>query len=65
MPQPEKDMKFRYYITNTFNGDVEGTNNTDKAEELAACEEFFVVDSDSGEWLQASGNRVPVEDSAA
>jgi hypothetical protein len=55
-------MKFRFYITNTFDGNVEGTNDQNKAEELAACEEYFVVDSDNGEWLQATGNRVPVEE---
>jgi hypothetical protein len=58
-------MKFRFYITNTFNGNVEGTNDQNKAEELAACEEYFIVDADSGEWLKAMGNRVPVEEPEA
>lgn len=55
-------MKFRYYITNTFDGCMEGTNSGDKANELAACEEYFVVDTETGEWLNASGERMQIEE---
>lgn len=48
-------MKFRYYITNTFNGCLEGTNSTKEAEELAQCEDFFVIDSQDGVWLTPDG----------
>lgn len=55
-------MKFRYYITNTFDGCIEGTNDTERAEELSACEEFFIVDTDTGEWVR-SGERVQIKES--
>ena len=55
-------MKFRYYITNTFDGCMEGTNNGDKADELSACEEYFVVDTETCEWLTASGERLQIEE---
>ena len=57
-------MKFRYYITNLHEGDVEGTNDNQVAIDFAASEDYFVVDSERGEWLQASGNAIPVEDAA-
>jgi len=54
-------MKFRYYITNTFDGCIQGTNDADKANEIAACEEFFVVDTETGEWLMSDGERISIE----
>ena len=56
-------MRFRYYITNTFNGCVEGTNDIERAEELADWEEFFVVDADTGQWLNVGGERLEIEES--
>ena len=53
-------MKFRYYITDTFNGAIKGTNNSSTANELAVCEDYFVVDTETGEWLSAEGNLVPI-----
>ena len=55
---------FTYYITNTFNGEIEGTNDDSKAEELSQCEEYFVVDSRTGERLCANGERVSIEERA-
>ena len=55
-------MKFRYYITNTFDGCIEGTNDTERAEELAACEEYFIVDTETGEWL-TTGERMAIKES--
>lgn len=43
--------KFRYYITDLFKGEVVGTNSKDLAAECAACEDFYVVDSETAEWL--------------
>lgn len=57
-------MKFRYYITSLHEGNIEGTNELQVAEELAECEEYFVVDTNTGEWLHAEGKRVPVEEIA-
>lgn len=55
------NMIFRYYITDSFNGRIEGTNDTESAEELAECEEYFIVDTDTGEWLCAGGERVQIK----
>lgn len=48
-------MKFRYYITDLFNGQISGSNNEDQAKELAQCEEYFVVDTETGQWLTPNG----------
>lgn len=53
-------MKFRYYITDLFEGAVTGTDNTEHAEAFACSEDWFVVDSETGEWLQPEGVRVEV-----
>lgn len=53
-------MKFRYYITNTFNGTIEGTNSSTAANVLAAAEDYFVVDTETGEWLSTEGRLVAI-----
>lgn len=55
-------MKFRYYITDLFDRCIRGTNNTDHAECLAVCGEFFVVDTETGEWLTMTGTRTQIEE---
>jgi hypothetical protein len=50
-------MKFRYYVTNTFNGCIEGTNDAKEAKELVDCEDFFVIDSEKGVWLTPDGEQ--------
>jgi hypothetical protein len=47
--------KFRYYITDLFDGCIKGTNDETKAAELAMCEDYFVVDTQIGIWLDQSG----------
>jgi len=47
-------MKFRYYITDLYQGMLVGTNCTATAENCASCEDFFVVDSETGKWLTPS-----------
>lgn len=44
-------MKFRYYITDTFDGAVKGTDDYETAFGYACCDEYFVVDSETGMWL--------------
>ena len=44
-------MKFRYYIAETMNGEVTGTNDREIAKELAQYEECFVIDAETGEHL--------------
>lgn len=47
--------KFRYYITDLFNGCIVGTNNTQDALDMSACEDYFVVDTETGMWLTSGG----------
>lgn len=55
-------MKFRYYVTNTLDGFVVGTNNENVAENYAESDEFFVVDTETNEWLQPDGTREQIEE---
>ncbi len=48
-------MKFRFYITDTYSGSVVGTNDEQKAHDLSASEDFFVVDTQTGEWITTDG----------
>lgn len=54
-------MKFRFYITTMDDGSIRGTNDVSVATELAQSEDFFVVDTESGEWIQPDG-RFPVQE---
>jgi hypothetical protein len=58
-------MKFRYYVTDLTDGSVKGTNSTKDADNLSYSEDFFVVDSETGEWLVADGERHDIEDISA
>lgn len=53
------NMKFRFYITDIGNGCIRGTNSVKDAEDFAACEDYFVVDTETGEWVNLNG-RSPV-----
>ena len=56
-------MKYRYYVTDLFEGAIVGTDSTEDAELLAQSEEHFVIDSETGEWLTTKGREqvLPVE----
>ncbi len=56
--------KFRFYITNLFEGEIEGTNDAAKASEFAECEDYFVVDSETGERMCPENSRVDVKERA-
>lgn len=44
-------MKFRYYISDLENGNVAGTDSEQTARDFAQSEEYFVVDTKTGQWL--------------
>jgi len=48
-------VPYRYIITNTFEGRVEGTNDEQTARDLAESEDYFVVDAHRGRWLTPRG----------
>lgn len=52
--------KFKYYVTDTTEGMIIGTNSDKEAQDYAASSDYFVVDSTTGEWITDDGERVPV-----
>lgn len=52
---------FTYYITNCFDGTVEGTDDPRIAHNRCDCEEFFVVQPGTNEWILPGGERRKVE----
>ena len=48
-------MKFRFYITNLFDGVIQGTDSASVAAQHSLCEDFYVVDTETGMWLAACG----------
>jgi hypothetical protein len=55
-------MKFRFYITDLNNGQVSGTNDQDLAADVSLSEDFLVVDSENGEWINANGSYVDIHE---
>ena len=55
-------MKFKYYITDTHNGCIKGTNNQDVAKDISYSCDYFVVNSETGEWLTEDGELQQIED---
>ena len=49
-------MKFRYYIIAPFDGNIQGTDDTVVATNFSLCEDWFVVDAETGEWLTPSNH---------
>lgn len=45
-------MKFRYYIIDTSNAIVFGTDSTQEADEYARNEDYCVIEADTGTLLQ-------------
>jgi len=46
---------FRFYIVSTMDGNVLGTNDESLAKELAACEDYFVIEPGINTWLLSDG----------
>ncbi len=45
-------MAFIFYIMDLYDGSVKGTDDENLAKEYAKNEDFFVVNAESGMWLQ-------------
>lgn len=54
--------KFRYYITDVHQSNILGTDNRDVAADLAQSEDFFVVDTETGEWMQTDEALEPIKE---
>jgi hypothetical protein len=47
--------KYAYYIVDTMNGNVVGTDDASKARNLATSDDYFVIESETGRWLCEDG----------
>lgn len=50
-------MKFRYYITDLFDGIIKGTNNSSVAKDFSLCE-----DTDTGQMLNYDEGLVDIQE---
>lgn len=54
--------KFRFYVTDLYDGDIKGTNDPESAKNFAQCEDFFVVDTETGTWLTAENEEREIKE---
>lgn len=50
-------MRFRFYVTDLFEGQIIGTDDPKVAADFAKSEEHFVVDTETGKWLTSDGKK--------
>ena len=55
-------MKFRFYITDLYDGCIKGTDDPEAARAFAECEDYFVVDAETGSWLTSAQSDVEIEE---
>lgn len=55
-------MKFRYYITSLPDGEILGTNTEEVAENFAMSCDYFVVDTETNQWIMEGGDRQDVRE---
>lgn len=55
-------MKFKYYIIDLQEGAVTGTASDKVAKEFSQSDDFFVVDSEIGQWLMDDHNKVEIKE---
>jgi hypothetical protein len=54
--------QFRYYITDLFDGKIVGTDDICVAINSSSCEDYFVVDTHTNEWLLSDGTREQIQE---
>ncbi len=53
-------MKFKYYIVSTEEGKVYGTNNDKIAAQYSQDETYFVIEGETGTWIDnGAENNIP------
>lgn len=57
-----KKTKFRFYITELFDGEIIGTNDPKIASDYAAADECFVVDTETNKWLISNGTDLEIKE---
>jgi hypothetical protein len=55
-------MKFRYYIGDVKKAEWLGTNDQDLAHDLSLSDDFFVIDSELGIWLDGSKEKTEIKE---
>lgn len=55
-------MKFRYYIGDVRNATWSGTDDPDLANDLSLSDDFFVIDSETGIWLDGSEQKSEIKE---
>ncbi len=53
---------FKFYITDLNDGVIHGTNDKEVAENYASCEDYFIVNTDTGKMLTSSGDEIDIKD---
>lgn len=54
--------KFRFYVTDLFDGCIKGTDDPETARGYASSEDCFVVDADTGTWLCSEQDDQDIEE---
>jgi len=55
-------QKFRYYITDIGTGCIFGSNNTEGVKELSASEDYFIVDTETNQWLTVDDTEETIQE---
>lgn len=55
-------MKYRYIIQEPYDGTYKGTNDLDVANKYATSEDYFVYDTETGEWILSDLKRQELEE---
>lgn len=55
-------VRFRYYITDLYDGCVKGTDDEAVVRACRTSEDFFVVDTETNEWLQPNDESRQIEE---
>jgi hypothetical protein len=54
-------VKFNFYIADTLNGEIIGTNSKAIAEDYASSDDYFVVEAETGRWILPGNDSVEVK----
>lgn len=55
-------MKKRYVVCDSYDGSLKQTDAIQRALDYSVCEDFMVLDTETGEWLLPDGSRQMPED---
>lgn len=44
-------MKYKFYITDTFDGAIRGTDSEEVALDASHSEDYYVLNAETGQWI--------------